>query len=99
VLPDSTITNVLLVLNKTDRPATWDLGSVGDAVHVSALTGVGLSDLCGVLAGRLVPSTPPPGAAVPFTPRLCQLVGEVQRRLAASEVDEARAGLDAMLAG
>ena len=43
-----------------------------DAVRVSALTRAGLEELCTALASWLVPEVPPVGAAVPFTPELCE---------------------------
>ncbi len=63
-----------LVVNKTDLPAAWDLGSVNEAPRVSAVTREGLAELGNGLAGWLVPEAPPPGAAVPFTHAPCDRV-------------------------
>jgi tRNA modification GTPase len=62
------------VVNKIDLPAAWDLDAVGDAVRVSAQSGAGLADLCARISRWLVPEPPPAGAAVPFTPDLCDRV-------------------------
>jgi tRNA modification GTPase len=82
--------NVRLAINKTDLPAAWDWNQASEALRVSARTGAGLAELCQALARWLVPDPPPAGAAVPFTPRLCDQVEEAQQRLAAGEGAEAR---------
>jgi tRNA modification GTPase len=74
--PDAPLPAVQYVINKTDLPAAWGRDQAADAVLVSARTGAGLEDLLGVLSRRLVPDPPPPGAAVPFTPALCDRVEE-----------------------
>ena len=56
--------SALVVHNKSDlppAPGTRPSGSV-----VSAIQGGGLTELLGTISGRLVPSPPGPGAAVPF---------------------------------
>jgi tRNA modification GTPase len=85
-----------LVVNKVDLPAAWDLGEAGEALHVSAKTGDGLPALCDAVAGWLVPAPPPPGAAVPFTPTLCERVETARRHLAVGEVREVEESLQAM---
>jgi hypothetical protein len=37
-------------------------------MEISAMRSVGIDDLCHEIAQRLVPRSPPPGAAVPFEP-------------------------------
>lgn len=74
VWPEATLPNVHLVINKIDLPPAWDLSRAGDAVRVSAQDGSGLGELCQRLGEWLVPATPPPGAAVPFTADLAELV-------------------------
>lgn len=64
--------NGLLVINKCDLPASWDAPS--DAIRVSARTGEGIAALIAALVRRLVPVAPAPGAAVPHTPRLADLI-------------------------
>jgi tRNA modification GTPase len=64
----------LIVINKVDGPAVWGLDRFPDALRVSALTGQGVPGLVATIARRLVPHAPPPGAAVPYTPRLADLV-------------------------
>ncbi len=89
VWPDEEIGTVLYVRNKTDLPSAWDGEHNDKLVRVSAHTGVGLAELCASLVAWLVPDPPPPGAAVPFTPRLCEGIAEAQRILDAGDVAEA----------
>jgi tRNA modification GTPase len=70
VWPEPMRAPVHLLINKTDLPPAWDLTRAGDAIHLSALEGVGLDRLLQALSGWLVPQAPPPGTAVPFTPYL-----------------------------
>jgi tRNA modification GTPase len=67
------------VVNKVDRPAAWDLSLEPDAIRVSALSGEGIAGLAAAIASRLVPRAPLPGAAVPFTPLLADLVERASR--------------------
>ena len=60
--------NPLLVVNKIDQPAAWDVSAVAGARHVSALTGAGVAGLCDAISRFLVASPPAPGDAVPFEP-------------------------------
>lgn len=70
-LADS-IPNALVTHNKCDLligaacRAALDSASI-PPLYTSARTGVGMEDLMRAISQRLVPSTPPPGAAVPFT--------------------------------
>jgi tRNA modification GTPase len=60
----------LIVANKCDLPASWDVDSVrisGSMVHaVSAETGQSLDELVRVIVPRLIPEAPTSGEAVPF---------------------------------
>jgi tRNA modification GTPase len=95
VYPETQPPNLRLVVTKTDLPPAWDLSAAGDAPRVSAVTGAGVPELCAALASWLVPEAPPPGAAVPFTPVLADVVEEAQRLLATGRTAEARARLAA----
>lgn len=87
-----------LVANKIDHPAGWQLdGRDPYEFPVSALTGQGLPELVTALVHSLVPNPPAPGAAVPFTPALADLVETAHRLLAAGEVGAARETLTACL--
>jgi tRNA modification GTPase len=88
VWPDESLAAVQYVINKCDLPSVWDHASVSDGVRVSARTGDGLGELCSIVVARLVPDPPPPRAAVPFTPRLCEGLPEAQRALAAGDAAE-----------
>jgi tRNA modification GTPase len=59
----------LVVWNKADL-ASGPLAGLS----VSAKTGAGIPELVAEIVRRLVPDPPPPGAAVPFTPQLADLV-------------------------
>jgi tRNA modification GTPase len=93
--PPSASDRLRLVVNKLDLPAAWDLGQAPAALRVSAQTGAGLAELVQALAGWLVPQPPPPGAAVPFTPLLCDRVAEARAHCAAGKLPEAVQTLEA----
>jgi len=60
----------LVLFNKSDIGSTHRT----DALAVSALTGAGVPGLAAEIARRLVPDPPPPGAAVPYTPELADVI-------------------------
>jgi tRNA modification GTPase len=88
VYPSAPLAPVMYVVNKSDLPPAWDRSSAPDVIHVSALTGEGLGELCAAVIARLVPDPPPPGAAMPFTPQLCEGIALAQRQLAAGNIAE-----------
>jgi tRNA modification GTPase len=81
------------VINKVDLEPAWDLGEAAGALHVSARSGSGLTELCQALADWLVPDSLPAGVAVPFTPDLCDRVEEACHHHEAGRFDEARKAL------
>ena len=81
----------LVVINKIDAPPAWDVSQFPDALRVSARTGEGIAGLASLIARRLVPVAPPPGAAVPYTPELADLVERAHR---AATRDEAMAFIE-----
>jgi hypothetical protein len=88
-----------MVVNKTDLPPAWDLAAAGtDAISISALTGAGLPELCAGLARRLVPESPP-GAAVPFSPRVGESLAEAHDCLRGGHHQKARDLVMAIRAG
>jgi tRNA modification GTPase len=91
--PDAEVGAVRLVVNKVDLTPAWDLSRAGGAVRVSCRTGEGLGGLCDALSRWLVPEPPPAGAAVPFTPQLCDGSTAALEHLRGGRVAEARAGL------
>jgi tRNA modification GTPase len=93
--PTTPLPNLCLVINKVDLAAAWSLELAGNAPQVSAQTGEGIPELCGIIARCLVPEVPSPGSAVPFTAELCRRVEESQEHLAAGRLAEARAALQA----
>ncbi len=88
---------VLPVINKMDLPPAWDLEQARGALRISARTGEGLAELCSGLEQRLVPEPPPPGAAVPFTPELCDVIEEAQQLLSAGRREQAQMRLQQIL--
>lgn len=95
--PDAADGVLLLVVNKTDAPPAWDLAKAEGALHVSARTGEGLAELCAVMAQRLVPDAPPPGAAVPFSARLADAIEIAYQLVGAGRTAEALVALEAIL--
>ncbi|HXD86322.1 MAG TPA: GTPase [Urbifossiella sp.] len=82
--------NGLVVINKIDQPAAWDRALYPDAIRVSALTGEGIAGLAAAIARALVPRVPPPGAAVPYTPQLADLVERASRDEAIAFIEQAK---------
>ncbi|MCI0702521.1 MAG: 50S ribosome-binding GTPase [Planctomycetia bacterium] len=81
---------LLAIINKSD--VMHDLKESPDAwgmLLVSAITGSGIPELVAEITQRLVPHPPAPGSAVPFTPRLADLVEDAHAALAAGRIDEA----------
>ncbi|MFO0847547.1 MAG: GTPase [Gemmataceae bacterium] len=73
--PDRTVgASAVVVASKADQPAAWDVAARPEMIAVSALTGAGLTELIAEIVRRLVPATPAPGEAVPFTPDLADLI-------------------------
>jgi tRNA modification GTPase len=85
------------VINKIDLQAAWDWTQVPNAIQVSALTGAGLADLCREIGRRLVPDPPSAGAAVPFTPALCDGIETAQRLWLAGRIEDVRGVLQGLL--
>jgi tRNA modification GTPase len=88
IWPMAPLAAAMYVVNKSDLPPAWDRSAAPQARQVSALTGAGLAELCTAVIARLVPDPPPLGAAVPFTPRLCEGITLAQRQLAAGNIEE-----------
>jgi tRNA modification GTPase len=99
VWPDVPAERVLLVVNKVDLPPAWDGHQAAAAVCASARTGTGIPELCDAIARRLVPQAPSPGEAVPFTPELCDGIGEASAHLSVGRTAEARRALAGILDG
>jgi tRNA modification GTPase len=85
-----------LLVNKVDLPAAWNLDRAPEALCISARTGAGLEELCHALAHWLVPDPPPQGAAVPFTPALCDRILEAREHCALGRMQQARRGLESL---
>ncbi len=92
-MPPTTHDRQQIVVNKIDLVAAADQRDWRERgwVCVSARTGEGLLELIGVVAGRLVPESPPAGAAVPFTAALGDTVRQALAHVGAGNLTEARA--------
>jgi tRNA modification GTPase len=88
VWPDEDTSSILYVLNKIDLRPAWDCAR--KAVRISTRTGEGLAELCAALVAQMIPDPPPPGAAVLFTPRLCEGITEARRVLDMGNLAETR---------
>jgi tRNA modification GTPase len=94
--PEPSLERVQPVVNKIDLPSAWDLPEGKNAIRVSALTGSGVPELCSAIANWLAPDPPPAGSAVPFTPELCDCVGQTKEMIRAERITEATAEMEAV---
>jgi tRNA modification GTPase len=86
----------LIVANKADLPAAWE--PLSDAIPtISAERGDGVDSLIQKLAQRLVPTPPPPGAAVPFRPAHYRRIDRACAALCADDPTTALRHLSALL--
>jgi tRNA modification GTPase len=85
----------LVVHNKCDlRPPPNDGRPA--SVAVSAKTGEGIEALCGALVELLVPDSPAPGEAVPFTKEQAESLRDAAANLERGDLAAARAALEAI---
>jgi tRNA modification GTPase len=96
VWPNLPLDRLRLIINKVDLPPAWELDRAPEAIQVSALTGAGLLELCQAMSLWLVPESPPPGTAVPFTLRLCDGVEEAWSQHCAGRWLDAERTLEAV---
>ncbi len=95
VWPESPIEPLQFVINKTDLPAAWEFSQTQGAIGVSALVGTGIRELCEAIVRRLVHDVPAEGAAVPFTPELCDAVETALAACREGRIEQAIHELDA----
>jgi tRNA modification GTPase len=81
----------LPIVNKADLPSPRsDVEKIRPVLWVSAVTGQAIDILAKAIVRELVGGRPPePGVAVPFTPRLADLVEAAHAALTAGRADEA----------
>jgi tRNA modification GTPase len=82
-------TRWVLVMNKADHSIGWPPNQPPGAIHLSAATGDNVPQLANWIAYRLVPDPPDPGAAVPFTPQLANLIDSARTALIAGQNENA----------
>ena len=95
IYPDFAGKNLRLIINKVDLPAAWNWDEV-EGLRVSAKTNHGLEELCRNLSRWVVPNPSPPGAAVPFTPELCQGIETARQQAAHGKIADSRETLKEM---
>jgi tRNA modification GTPase len=78
----------LLILNKSDLSSDIQLDIPG-AIRVSAITKAGIHELIAAIVDQLVPIAPPPGAAVPFTPKLSDRLIAAHEAMKRNSLEEA----------
>jgi len=92
---------LLVVVNKSDAMLGWgpdpNAGDAWGLLLISARTGDGLAALVNEIVKRLVSQSPPPGGAVPYTPRLIELVIDASRAAGDRKWDDAARLLSAAL--
>jgi tRNA modification GTPase len=87
---------LVIAANKADLPAAWE-PLPRSMVVISAERGDGIDELVQTLARRLVPTPPPPGAAVPFRPAHLRRIERAYAALQAGDREAALRHLGALL--
>jgi len=85
--------DAIFVANKIDLVPSWESNEFNRktrGVGVSATKGTGITGLIAELVKKLVPDAPPPGVAVPYSPRLAELVLGAHKALDGGQVEEAK---------
>jgi tRNA modification GTPase len=93
--PSDIPTQFLPVRNKIDLISRWPNRDF--CLPISALTGQGLAELLSAMSQRLVPTTPLPGAAIPFSPAVADQLTAVAKLVAASAVSEAAKEIESLI--
>lgn len=89
--------DALVVANKWDLPAAAEANLAADC-RTSAVSGQGVPELLRKVSARLVPSPPPPGAAVPFLPNQVHALERAASRLQSGDAAGAADCLARLLA-
>ncbi len=79
----------LFALNKSDLSTQSQPDCPKDAIRVSATTKDGIAELISAIASRLAPVVLSPGAAIPFSPRIADLVIAAHDALSHNRIPEA----------
>lgn len=89
----------VIVAHKTDLPDRWGAPWPAGAQPVSSVTGAGVTELQRHLIARLIPETPPPGAALPVTARQAGLLRVMSTALRQPTADAWSAAIEALWSG
>jgi tRNA modification GTPase len=97
------VSRAIVVAHKCDLPQWTGVGSwpkeiAPDWPRVSAKTGDGVDELLRTISARLVPAVPPPGRALPVTPRQVSLLQEALQGVSRSDLSACRRALREILA-
>ena len=97
------VSQAIVVAHKCDLPPWTGVGSWPDEIarnwpRVSAMTGHGVDELLRTISARLVPAVPPPGMALPVTPRQVSLLQEALQAVSRSDLSACRRALREILA-
>jgi tRNA modification GTPase len=82
------------VRNKVDLLAASSPQGPASTIALSAKTGENIAQLIHAIVVRLVPDPPPPGAAVPYTPRLIEYISLADKALREKRLQQAKHLLD-----
>lgn len=89
----------LVVHNKSDLPAAGDRTPRPPGVVVSAARGAGIVELSSAIVARLLPSVPPLGSAIVFTPRQISALITMRSELAAGDLASAQESIERLRCG
>ncbi len=99
----ATISDALVVANKSDLEPAWRDGETGLAeatvVTVSAERGDGMDSLVASMIERLVPVAPTPGEPIPFRRRHLEKLGKARDDLVAGNAAQAAGELETLILG
>jgi tRNA modification GTPase len=86
----------IIVHNKCDL-AELDSAERPAGIKTSAMTGIGLPELCQIISTSLVPSPPDRGSAIPFTPDHLHQLHEAATALNRGEIPTANGFIQAII--
>ncbi|HEX4072482.1 MAG TPA: GTPase [Planctomycetaceae bacterium] len=97
------VSHAVVVAHKCDLPqwtgvGSWPNETARNWPRVSAKTGDGVDELLRTISARMVPTVPPPGMALPVTPRQVSLLQEALQAVSRTDLPACRRALREILA-